>query len=166
MESRINYVSFYEKKIPKNICEIFLKSLWSFYLTRPVLPHITVLKFFDADPGSGMEKFRSGMKKCRIWDPQHCNKVYCSCKTATLSEGKSLTRIQTNMDPHWFGLLHLPPLRFRIRPHWNTGNIQFSVAQASVGDPWHFSADPDPRICTSDFWIQIQLWNRLLSSVT
>jgi hypothetical protein len=27
MESRINYVSFYEKKIPKNICEIFLKSL-------------------------------------------------------------------------------------------------------------------------------------------
>jgi hypothetical protein len=30
MESRINYVSFYEKKIPKNICKIFLKSLWSF----------------------------------------------------------------------------------------------------------------------------------------
>ncbi len=27
MESRINYVSFKEKKIPKNICEIFLKSL-------------------------------------------------------------------------------------------------------------------------------------------
>ncbi len=20
----------------------------------------------------------------------------------------------------------------------------------SVGDPWHFGADPDPRICTSD----------------
>jgi hypothetical protein len=27
MESRINYVSFYEKKIPINICKIFLKSL-------------------------------------------------------------------------------------------------------------------------------------------
>jgi hypothetical protein len=27
MESRINYVLFYEKKIPKNIGEIFLKSL-------------------------------------------------------------------------------------------------------------------------------------------
>jgi hypothetical protein len=27
MESRINYVSFNEKKIPKNICEIFLKPL-------------------------------------------------------------------------------------------------------------------------------------------
>jgi hypothetical protein len=21
---------------------------------------------------------------------------------------------------------------------------------SSVGDPWHFGADPDPRICTSD----------------
>jgi hypothetical protein len=27
MESKIIYVSFYEKKIPKNLCEIFLKSL-------------------------------------------------------------------------------------------------------------------------------------------
>jgi hypothetical protein len=27
MESRIIYVPFYEKKIPKNLCELFLKSL-------------------------------------------------------------------------------------------------------------------------------------------
>ncbi len=39
MESRINYVLFYEKKIPKNIGEIFLKSLWTFYPDRsyPIL---------------------------------------------------------------------------------------------------------------------------------
>jgi hypothetical protein len=41
MESRINYVSFYEKKNAKkhlrNIFKITLK-----FLTRPVLPHITV----------------------------------------------------------------------------------------------------------------------------
>ncbi len=26
----------------------------------------------------------------------------------------------------------------------------------SVGDPWHFGADPDPRICISDLWIRIR----------
>jgi hypothetical protein len=47
MESRINYVSFYEKKNSKkhlrNIFKITLK-----FLTRPVLPHITVhLHYFS-----------------------------------------------------------------------------------------------------------------------
>jgi hypothetical protein len=39
MESRINYVLFSEKKIPKNFGEIFLKSLWTFYPDRsyPIL---------------------------------------------------------------------------------------------------------------------------------
>jgi hypothetical protein len=41
--------------------------------------------------------------------------------------------------------------------------IHFNVV-TSVGDPWHFGADPDPRIRTSDFWIRIQLRIRLLSS--
>jgi hypothetical protein len=27
-----------------------------------------IFKFFDVDPGSGMEKIGSGMKKSRIWD--------------------------------------------------------------------------------------------------
>ncbi len=30
---------------------------------------VKILKFFDADPGSGMEKFGSGMGKSRIRDP-------------------------------------------------------------------------------------------------
>jgi hypothetical protein len=29
---------------------------------------VKILKFFDADPGSGLEKFGSGMKKIRIRD--------------------------------------------------------------------------------------------------
>jgi hypothetical protein len=32
---------------------------------------VMILKFFDADPGSGMEKFGSGVEKIRIRDPQH-----------------------------------------------------------------------------------------------
>ncbi len=42
MESRINYVLFSEKKIPKNIGEIFLKSLWTFYPDRsyPILRYL------------------------------------------------------------------------------------------------------------------------------
>ncbi len=51
MESRINYVSFHEKKNSKkylrNIFKITLK-----FLTRPVLPHITVPK--KSVSGSGM----------------------------------------------------------------------------------------------------------------
>ncbi len=34
---------------------------------------LKILKFFDADPGSGMEKFGSGMF---IPDPQHCLKIF------------------------------------------------------------------------------------------
>ncbi len=34
----------------------------------------------------------------------------------------------------------------------------------SVLDPWHFGADPDPRIHTSDYWIRIRIL--LLSSLT
>jgi hypothetical protein len=47
---------------------------------------VKILEFFDADPGSGMEKNGSGMEKIQIWDgknsdpvtginipdPQHC----------------------------------------------------------------------------------------------
>ncbi len=33
---------------------------------------------------------------------------------------------------------------------------------ATLGDPWHFGADPDPRIRNSDWWIRILLF----SSVT
>jgi hypothetical protein len=41
MESRINYVSFYaEKKFQKTFANIFKNTLK--FLTRPVLPHITV----------------------------------------------------------------------------------------------------------------------------
>ncbi len=40
------------------------------------------------------------------------------------------------------------------------------IQNKSVGDPWHFGADPDPdpRIRTSDKWIQLRI--RLLSSLT
>ncbi len=40
------------------------------------------------------------------------------------------------------------------------------VGTDKFGDPWHFGADRDPRIRTSDEWIRIQLRIRLLSSVT
>jgi hypothetical protein len=35
---------------------------------------------------------------------------------------------------------------------------------ATLGDPWHFGADPDPRIRISDWWIRIRIL--LFSSVT
>jgi hypothetical protein len=41
MESRINYVSFCEKNSKKHLRNIFKITLN--FLTRPVLPHITVL---------------------------------------------------------------------------------------------------------------------------
>jgi hypothetical protein len=50
MESTIIYVSFYEKKIPQNLCKITLK-----FITRPVLPHITV-------SGSGSLRFYQRFK--------------------------------------------------------------------------------------------------------
>jgi hypothetical protein len=31
-----------------------------------------------------------------------------------------------------------------------------SSLDVSVWDPWHFGANPDPRICTFDWWMQIQ----------
>ncbi len=49
MESRINYVSFYEKKNPKKHLRNIFKITLNF-LTRPVLPHITV-QCFDFYPG-------------------------------------------------------------------------------------------------------------------
>jgi hypothetical protein len=42
---------------PDHISESLEKFFW-----------VTILKFFDADPGSGMEKFGSGIN---ILDPQH-----------------------------------------------------------------------------------------------
>ncbi len=33
---------------------------------------VKILKFFYADPGSGLEKIRIRDGKCRIRDPQHC----------------------------------------------------------------------------------------------
>jgi hypothetical protein len=37
---------------------------------------VKILKFFEADPGSGMKKFGSGINIPPIPDPQHCKK-YC-----------------------------------------------------------------------------------------
>ncbi len=56
-------------------------------------------------------------------------------------------------------------------PHANDKhNGFFNGKISSVGDPWLFGTDPDPRIRTSDLLIRIQiriqLQIRLLSSVT
>ncbi len=47
------------------------------------------------------------------------------------------------------------------RNWYKFSSLLFTLTASSVGDPWHFGADPYPRIRTSDYWIPIRLRIRI-----
>ncbi len=135
-------------------------SRWMFCFSTFILPNLSLLDPYPC---------RTVLPDRHLWHGvQHRSNFLRNFYTST---GTRYLCKTYKLHPRCFGLvvfnefvvLCLALFIGCIRIGYLTG---IRILQTSVGVPRHFGADPDPRICTSDKWIWIQLRIRLLSSVT